>query len=1038
MTAPFAELLCRSSFSFQEGASTPEELVDAAADLGLYALALTDRDGVYGLSRAHRQAKARGLRLICGARLTVQGGPGVALLAADAGGWSRLCRLLTEARCAGALEGAPAPHGREGLQKGFASLPLPRLIELGSGGGLEALLVGPWPAPEARAVAEAFGDHASLCLSRHLDGQDEPRLAARRALAAAAGLPLLATQDALHHHPSRQRLQDVLTCVRLGLTLDEAGRHLQPNRERHLRGPAAMAALLPDDPAALARTVEVADRCRFSLADLGYRYPRELVPEGHTPLSWLRALTDAGLRRRYPGGAPARVVAQIAHELGVIERLDFPAYFLTVWDVVRYAESQGILCQGRGSAANSAVCFVLGITAVDPASSNLLFERFISEERGEPPDIDVDFEHERREEVIQYIYTKYGRHRAAMVCNMITWRRRSALRDVGKALGLSADQLEGLAGQVQWFDKGLQLDAAQLQAAGLDPADPRVRLTLELSAELKGHPRHLGLHSGGFTISDGPLIDLVPVEPATMADRTVLQWDKDDIDTVGFVKIDVLALGMLTAIRRCFDLVRAHGGRALCLASVPAEDPDTYEMISRADTVGIFQIESRAQMSMLPRLQPRTWYDLVIEVSLVRPGPIQGGMVHPYLARRSGAEPVTYAHPLLEPILARTLGVPIFQEQVMAMAVAVGGFTPGEADGLRRAMGAWRKRGGLEVHTERLRAGMQARGITAEYAEQIARQIQGFGEYGFPESHAASFARLVYVSAWLKRHHPAAFTAALLNSQPMGFYSPRALVADLRRHGVEVRPVDLQVSDWDCTLEPGAGGPALRLGLRLVQGLREDAVRAALVARADAPFGHLADLLRRTPLQRAELVALARAGALDAFGPDRRQVVWAAEGLIDLPLFRGLRRDEPPAPLPAPTAVDDLLEDFRMVGLSIRHDPLQMARSELRRTGHLSIAELLTRPDGARVRVAGLVSNRQRPGTASGVLFMTLEDETGMLNLVVWPKLFEQQRQLILGHNLLRVQGRLQRDGGSVSLLCARFSPLESAPAVHSPSRDFR
>ena len=1053
----FAELLCRSSFSFCEGARSPEELVEQAARLGLSAIGLVDRDGVYGLPRAWKHLEA--LRkesptrplpaLVCGARITVENGPGLALLVQNKTGWSALCRLLTRARCAGSLHDTPteAPHRRTGLEKGRARVSLETILQSGRAGGLDAVAMGHWEETDLLRLARAFPERTSIALPRYLDGADGLRTATACALSNTTGIPLLATTDVLIHHRERQRMQDILTCIRLRCTIDQAGRALTANSERHLRSPQSLQALFADVPEALDRGITVAQRCGFSLAELAYHYPREVVPNGHTAMSWLRHLTQQGLQWRYPQGTPAGVATQIEHELALIGKLQFPAYFLTVHDTVRFAREQGILCQGRGSAANSAVCFALGITAVDPACSSLLFERFISEERGEPPDIDVDFEHERREEIIQYIFRKYGRHRAAMVCNIITWRTRSALRDTGKALGLSQDQIDQLCGNVHWFDKG-DVQSEQLRNAGLDDADPKVHLTIELAAQLRGHPRHLGLHSGGFTISDGPLVDLCPIEPASMVDRTVLQWDKNDIETVGFIKVDVLALGMLTCVRRCYDMVRQHFGRTLTLANIPKGDDAVYDMLCAADTVGVFQIESRAQMSMLPRLRPRCWYDLVVEVSIVRPGPIQGGMVHPYLRRRNGDEPIAYAHPALEPILQRTAGVPIFQEQVMAMAVAVGGFTPGQADQLRRAMGAWRKRGGLEPLVGKLMEGMRRHGITAHYAEQIANQIKGFGEYGFPESHAASFARLVYISSWLKCHYPAVFAAALINSQPMGFYSPRSIIGDARRHGVCVCPLDARYSSWDCTLEsidgplipiePHVPERALRLGLRLIKGLREDSIRTLEAARREAPFVDIGDLFRRTRLDRREVVLLARAGALDAFSADRRQAVWAAEGLIDLPLFRGVLRREAPPPIPAPQPVDDLREDFRMTGLSVRHDPMAMARDRLTRAGILPASSVLEQPANTIVDAAGIVSNRQRPGTASGIVFMTLEDETGMLNLVVKPGLFDRQRALILGENMLQVCAKLQRDGASVSLLCLRFSPLSLAPRVGTRSRDFR
>ncbi len=1052
---PHAELLCRSAFSFHEGASSPEELVDRAIDLGLSALALTDRDGVYGLPRAWRRVKehrreGRDLQLVAGARLTVEGGPGLVLLARCPEGWSNLCQIITQARCDGELDpdhDGASPHGRPRLRKGRARVALDDVLV--RSGGLDAIAVGDWSPGRLCAARQALGDGLSLAISRRLDSRDEERVAALSALSRAAAVPLLATADGVMHVRARKRLADVLTCIRLGCTVDDAGRRLDANAERFLRGSDEMAALFHDLPEALVRARQVAARCAFTLDDLRYRYPREVVPEGWTAIGWLRELTARGLAWRYPAGPPPRIRAMADHELDLIEKLDFPAYFLTVYDAVRYARSVDILCQGRGSAANSVVCFALGVTAVDPTSTQLLFERFISEERGEPPDIDVDFEHERREEVIQYIFQRYGRHRAAMVCNIITYRRRSALRDTGKALGLSQDQVDRLAKEFSWWDKGKEVAEARLREAGLDPTDPRVLLTAELAGELTGMPRHLGVHSGGFAISDQPMVGLCPIEPATMLDRTVLQWDKDDIDVVGFVKVDVLALGMLTAIRRCFDLVAGWTGQELGLADVPADDVPVYDMLCKADSVGVFQIESRAQMSMLPRLKPRNWYDLVVEVSLVRPGPIQGGMVHPYLAARRNPEAVQYAHPALEPILERTFGVPIFQEQVMAMAVAVGGFTPGQADALRRAMGAWRKRGGLEPLVERLMDGMMRNGITGDYAARIAKQIEGFGEYGFPESHAASFAHLVYVSSWLKCHWPGAFTCALLNSQPMGFYSPRSLVADARRHGVRVLPVQVQKSDWDSRLEPTGGRVtvlghdlpemALRLGFRLIKGLPEAAGRAIVTAREQGgEFQGIGDLARRAGLRRDLLARLARADALAPFGLDRRKALWAVEGLYDMPLFAGLMRDEGPPPLRAPSPEDELAEDFGSVGLSLLRDPAGLVREELGAMGYETAADILQQPDGAVVKAAGIVSNRQRPGTASGIVFMTLEDETGMLNLVIKPKLLDAQRKLILGSNLLRVTARVQREGDSISLLALRFRPFDIAAQVGVTSRDFR
>jgi len=1048
MPPPVAELVCRSAFSFHEGASLPEDLVERAVALGLRALAITDRDAVYGLPRAWKEAQKHGLHLICGALITVEGGPGLAVLARTPRGWTHLCHLVTWARCGGppddAAAGTTAQRRARGVVKGRGRVPLSLLLEKVD--GLELIALGDWSADRLHALRDAAADHLSLGLVRRLDSHDDARMAARRALSQATGVPLVATADVLMHQPDRQRLQDLLTCIRLHTTLDEAGTALQANAGRHLLSPAEYAARFAGFEDALDRSVQIADRCRFGLDEIHYQYPREVVPAGRSPMDWLRELVGRGTAQRYPGGAPDSVRAQLDHELALIDKLDFPAYFLTVYDAVRFARQQGILCQGRGSAANSAVCYVLGITSVDPASSSLLFERFISEERGEPPDIDVDFEHERREEVFVYLYEKYGRHRAAMINEVIRYRRRSAIRDVGKAVGLSLDQVDRMARRIHWFDGGV-IGPDQLRDAGMDPTDRRVQLAVDLTDQLAGLPRHVGIHVGGFAISDGALVDLCPVEPATKEGRTVIQWDKDDIDVVGFVKVDFLSLGMLTAIRKGFDLVAQHWGQPLTLATVPAEDPAVYDMICKADTIGVFQIESRAQMSMLPRLKPRCWYDLVIEVSVVRPGPIQGGMVHPYLRRRSGKESVEYAHLKLRPILERTLGVPIFQEQVMAMAVAVGGFTPGQADELRRAMGAWRKRGGLEKMSEDLVAGMMSEGITEDYARQIAAQIRGFGEYGFPESHAASFARLVYVSCWLKHHYPAALSAALVNSQPMGFYSARALLADAQRHGVDLLPVDVQHSDWDLTLEPAgrdAARPfAIRLGLRLVKGLHEDAGRRIEDARRDHPFEGVGDLQLRADLARDDLVRLARADALSTLGPagrpwNRRQAVWAVQGLTDLPLFRGLTRQEGPAPLPAPDAVAELREDYATTGLSVDKHPIAMVRGDLQRRGVLTAVQVMDRPPDARVRVAGMISHRQRPGTASGIVFMTLEDETGLLNIVVKPHLFERQRRVILEQSLVEIEARVQRDGDSLSLLAFRFLPLQRAPAVQSRSRDFR
>jgi error-prone DNA polymerase len=1022
----YAELCARSCFSLLHGASHPEELVDAAVRHGLTALAITDRDATYGLPQAHVAGVAAGLPVLCGATVTVTDHPPVVLLAESLAGWSRLCRLLTDARAAAA--------------KGRARVSVERLCA--AAGGLTALLSDGWTATAAGPLRDAFGASLEVLWTRTLSPTDRPREARAVALARALGRPMVASQDVLYHDPVRARLTDVLTCIRRRCTLDEAGRALPANAERHLLSPAAFADRYQAHPSAIHRTLEVAERCSFRLSEIQYRYPREVVPEGFTAMAWLRQLVDDGAAERWPDGVNEVVRRQLDHELEVIADLDFPSYFLTVHDAVRWARARGILCQGRGSAANSAVCYALGVTSIDPARSNLLFERFISRERREPPDIDVDFEHERREEVIQYVYARYGRDRAAMVNEIIAWRPRSAVRDVAKVFGLSLDQSDRLADLFgHWSTSLLGDEAERVRGIGLDPRDPAVRWTLEIAHDLVGLPRHLGIHVGGFIIAEGAVIDLVPVEPASMADRTVIQWDKYAVDGLGLVKVDLLSLGMLTAIRKAFDLVAGAYGQRWALHTIPAEDPAVYDMFCSGDTIGVFQIESRAQQSMLPRLRPRCFYDLVIEVAIVRPGPIQGGMVHPYLRRRCGEEPVTYAHPALEPILARTLGVPLFQEQVMQVAVAVGGFSAGDADALRRAMGAWRKRGGLDRYGERLKEGMAARGIAPEFADAIFQQILGFGEYGFPESHSASFALLVYVSGWLKRHHPEAFCAALINSQPMGFYAPRTLIDDARRHGVEVRGLDVNVSGWDCALEPVPGErAALRLGLRLIRGLAQADADALVAARAAGPFRSPSDLAHRAGLDRHALGLLAGAGALAAVSTDRRQAAWSLQGAwTGLPLFAGLDRDEPPAPLPEEDDTERLIADYGAVGFSLERHPAELLRARLAERGApvTPLCELANLPSDARVNIAGLVGSRQRPGTAKGVTFLSLEDETALANLVVWVSTWDRYRPVLATARLLRVEGRLQRQGDALSVLVDHAEALDAVAALRSPSRDF-
>jgi len=997
----YAELHCLSNFTFLRGASHPEELIERAAALGYAALAITDECSLAGAVRAHVAAKARGLKLVLGTELRLEDGMKVVLLATDRRSYGAIAALITTGR-------RRAKKGRYALSRAD--------LEQAAGSGALALLV-PDEVPDAGQahwLAERFAGEAWIAVELHCGANDRARLAALRALATCTGLPLVAASDAHMHVRSRRRLQDTLSAIRLGTPVSQCGRALYPNAERHLRLRMRLAQLYP--PELLAETLEVAVRCTFSLDELRYEYPEELVPAGETPAGWLRKLATEGLTWRFPGGAPMRVRELVEHELKLIAELRYEAFFLTVHDVVKFARSQAILCQGRGSAANSAVCYCLGITEVDPGRMSMLFERFISKERNEPPDIDVDFEHQRREEVIQYIYAKYGRHRAALAATVICYRPRSAVRDVGKALGLASDQIERLTKTLAWWDERTRL-AACVREAGLDPASAVIGRLLELAGTLAGFPRHLSQHVGGFVISRGPLAELVPVENAAMAERTVIQWDKDDLDALGLLKVDVLALGMLSAIRRALDVL------GLRMQDVPAEDPATYEMIRHADTVGVFQIESRAQMSMLPRLKPANFYDLVIEVAIVRPGPIQGGMVHPYLRRRQGLEAVAYPSKAVEQVLHRTLGVPIFQEQVMQLAVVAAGFTPGEADRLRRSMAAWRRKGGLEPFEERLVRGMLERGYRREFAESIYRQILGFGEYGFPESHSASFALLVYVSAWLKRHHPAAFCAALLNSQPMGFYAPAQLVQDARRHGVAVRPADVCVSEWDCTLEEGSSlAPAVRLGLRMVGGLAEAAAARIVAARPQGAFASVEELAQRAALERRELGCLAAGGALAALAGHRRQAHWLAAGAERAPgVLCGAPREETAPGLIAPSEGEDIVADYASLGLTLGRHPLALLRTRLERMRLATAEGLRSFAHGRRARAAGLVTCRQRPDTASGVVFVTLEDETGCVNVIVWRDLVERQRKALLGARLLGVEGVIEREGEVVHLVARRL-----------------
>ncbi len=1045
----YAELHCLSNFTFLTGASHPEELVRRAHRLGYAALALTDECSLAGVVRAHVEAQACGLKLLIGTEIRLDEGARLVLLAVDRAGYGDLCELIT--------------RGRRRAAKGTYDLGRADLAQ-GLDGCLAIWLSGGEPEAEGGVgawLAGRFAGRAWIGVALHRSGEDNDRLASLEALSERTGLPLVAAGGVLMHCRVRRPLQDSLTAARLGVPLSRAGAALQPNAERHLRRRADLARLYP--PALLAETLEITGRCRFSLDELSYEYPDELVPPGRSPAAWLRELTEQGLRRRWPGGEPAKVRHLVEHELALIAELRYEPYFLTVHDIVRFARRRGILCQGRGSAANSAVCYALGITEVDPARMELLFERFISRERNEPPDIDVDFEHQRREEVIQYIYQKYGRERAALAATVITYRPKSAVRDMGKALGLDLDQVERLAASLTWWD-GQHVALERLSDAGLDPDNPLLKRVLARIGEVLGFPRHLSQHVGGFVISRGPLCRLVPIENAAMADRTVIQWDKDDLEALGLLKVDCLALGMLSAIRRAFDLDNAYRGRygprpddLLGLDNIPAEDPAVYRMIQRGDTVGVFQIESRAQMAMLPRLRPECFYDLVIEVAIVRPGPIQGDMVHPYLKRRQGLEPVTYPSEAVRQVLGRTLGVPIFQEQVIKVAMVAAGFSPGEADQLRRSIAAWRRRGTLEQFEGRLVRGMMERGYEEGFARQIYRQILGFGEYGFPESHAASFALLVYVSAWLKRHRPAAFFAALLNSQPMGFYAPAQLVQAARRAGVEVRAVDVRHSHWDCTLEAGEDAdnvpaPAMRLGLRMVRGLSQAAAERLVAARAAGPLLDVDDLAHRALVGRVDLEALAAADALRGLSGDRHRAAWQVTGVqAPLPLLdqppveamapasaQGPREEEIPD-LPEPTEGQEIVADYASLGLSLRRHPLALLREQLRRRGLISAAELRARRHGDRVRAGGLVINRQRPSSANDVTFITLEDETGQINLIVWKRLAERQRLILLNARLLGVLGEVQRQDGVLHLV-ARQLQDHSALLGRLPtrSRDFR
>jgi error-prone DNA polymerase len=1049
----YVELRTKTCFSFLRGASQPDELVERAAELDMAALGIADLETLAGLVRAHVAAKGvvprtgAGFRLLVGTEVAPSDGPSIVLYPKDRGGYGRISRLLTV--------------GRRRAPKGQCELRIADVAEHAE--GLIAIIIPPDPLDEVAMTrvaetAEPFRGAVYLALERHFGARDARRIAEVAETGRRLEIPLVATNDVHYHDRERRPLQDVLTCVRERISVGTAGLRLFPNAERCLKSAVEMARLFPGREEAVERSLEIAEQSRFSLDELRYEYPEEIVPPGETASSHLAKLAWEGAAGRYPEGIPASVRAQIEHELALIRELRYEPFFLTVHDIVLFARSRGILCQGRGSAANSAVCYCLGITSVDPARTDLLFERFVSRERNEPPDIDVDFEHERREEVLQYVYAKYGRERAGIVAEVIRYRPRSAIRDVGKALGLSLDQVDRLATSLEWWDGLEDVGEATIRAAGLDPADGTVRRTIEISGELQGFPRHLSQHVGGFVITRGPLSELVPIENAAMEDRTVIEWDKDDIDVLGMLKVDCLALGMLTCIRKALALVESTHGVAYELATVPAEDAQTYEMCCHADTVGVFQIESRAQMAMLPRLCPRQFYDLVIEVAIVRPGPIQGGMVHPYLRRRSGLEPISYASPALEDVLKKTLGVPLFQEQAMRLSIVAAGFTPGEADQLRRAMAAWRRPGVLDRFRARLIDGMQQNGVAREFAERIWEQIRGFGEYGFPESHAASFALLVYVSAWLKRRYPAAFYAALLNSQPMGFYAPAQIVRDARMHGVSVRPVDVATSEYDCTLETavgarlgpaedgtppaswGAGGPALRLGLRLVRGIGERRAASLVAARRDAPFRSLADLARRSDLSSEALCRLAAADAYRSLGLERRRAFWEVAAFAEAPpLFRGIEPPPGEAAIPPMTDYERMVEDYDALGLTLERHPVSFLREELQALGAVEAIRLAEIGDGAEVTFGGLVTIRQRPATAKGIVFVTIEDETGSGNVVVRPRIFDQSRSAVCTAPLVIVRGKVEREGEVTHVVARDIRPLvEAAAGIRAEARSFR
>ncbi|MBW9115686.1 error-prone DNA polymerase [Rhizobium cauense] len=1036
----YAELQVTTHFSFLRGASSADELFVAAKELGIGAIGVVDRNSLAGIVRALEASRSTGIRLVVGCRLDLQDGMSILVYPTDRAAYSRLTRLLTLGK------------SRGGKAKCILTIEDVALYA----DGLIGIFVPDLPdetcAIQMRKMADLFQDRAyvSLCLRRRPN--DQLRLHAISQIAARYKVRTVVTNDVLFHEPGRRQLQDIVTCIRNNTTIDDVGFERERHADRYLKPPEEMERLFPRYPEALARTMEIVARCRFSLEELTYQYPEEAIVTGMDAQQSLEHYVRECIPIRYPEGLPRKVLKVVKHELDLIRSMKYAPYFLTVFSIVRFARSQGILCQGRGSAANSAVCYILGITSIDPDTNDLLFERFISQERDEPPDIDVDFEHERREEVIQWIYKTYGHDKAALCATVTRYRAKGAIRDVGKALGLPEDIIKALSSGMWSWSEELVSDR-KVREQGLNPEDRRLALTLKLAQQLMGAPRHLGQHPGGFVLTHDRLDDLVPIEPASMADRQVIEWDKDDIEALKFMKVDVLALGMLTCMSKAFDLIREHKDEHLDLAGIPQEDPATYAMIRKADTLGTFQIESRAQMAMLPRMKPRTFYDLVIQVAIVRPGPIQGDMVHPYLRRREGKEAVVYPTPELEAVLGKTLGVPLFQESAMKVAMVCAGFTGGEADQLRKSMATFKFTGGVSRFKDKLVSGMIKNGYSAEFAEKTFSQLEGFGSYGFPESHAASFALIAYASNFVKCHFPDAFCAALLNSQPMGFYAPAQIVGDARAHGVEVRPVCINQSRWDCTLERigTTDRHAVRLGMRLVRGLAVADAARIVTARMNAPFESVDDVWRRSDVPTEALVQLSQADAfLPALGHQRRDAIWAIKALRDepLPLFAAAsnrearaiaEQQEPEVSLRQMTDGHNVVQDYSHVGLTLRDHPISFLRKDLCERRIVSCHEAMNARDGRWLMTAGLVLVRQKPGSAKGVLFMTIEDETGPANIVVWPSLFERSRRVVLGASMMAINGRIQREGDVVHLVAQQvFDLSEDLSSLADRDTEFR